>query len=208
MRRFTLAGAALALAVLVISLDPGASGAVSPPATSSADCVPVQHSKRVTKRVKVRRNGRIVKVKRKKSVRWETCKQQPAALGPPIAPPTLTPCAEPSSNLGVVARDSDSMPRYSLSRPCVTAGSVHVELENQGEDPHHLFVRPIGSGSTQPSYRIPSEPPPFYELGPWDGMGPVPTAEADVALSAGDWYLWCDLLLHEEDGMSTTLQVR
>jgi hypothetical protein len=203
-RRAPLAGFALALTVLAASLAPGASGAPSPPASASADCVPVQHSKRVTKRVKVRRKGRVVKVKRKKTVRWETCEQVPSA---PASPATLAPCPEPSANLLVTARDNDEMPRYTLSRPCVTAGTVRVQLENQGEDPHHVFVRAAGSGSTAPAYRIPDDPP-LYELDAWDGMGAPPTAEADIALTPGDWYLWCDLLLHEEQGMSATLQVR
>ena len=207
MRRASLAGVALALTVLVVSGAPGASGAVSSPASASADCVPVQHSKRVTKRVKVRRNGRVVKVKRKKTISWETCEQPPAASpGSTPTPLSLPPCAEPSVSLSVISRDNAPGPRYSLSRPCVNAGSVHVQLENQGEDPHHLFVRAAGAGSTDPAYRIPDQAP--FELEAWDGMGAPPIAEADIALTPGDWYLWCDLLLHEEQGMNATLQVR
>ena len=103
----------------------------------------------------------------------------------------------PSRNLGVTARDQTGS-TFTLSRTCVTAGQVTVELSNQGEDPHNVFLRPVSG--PDPGYSIPADPP--YEL------GPLSQEEATFGLAAGEWYLWCDLLLHEEQGMNAHLTVR
>lgn len=190
-----VAAAVIALALVLIltsfATGPGASG---PAAAMAADCVPVQHTKTVTKKVRVKKNGKVRKVKRKRKVHWTTCEP------PPPPPPTLG-CVEPASTVGVIARDNMESPRYTLTRPCVTAGEVDVELNNQGEDPHHVFLRPAGLASADAVFRIPDDPP-DYELPP----GQV--REATLNLTAGDWYLWCDLLTHEQQGMFATLQVR
>ncbi len=194
------AAAALAAALALSALAAPSSG--SPAASTSADCLLVPHSKTVVKRVKVKRGGEIVKVKRRKKVRWTTC--EPVAAP---APPSPAACAVPSSAIGITALDDGFDPRYLLSRPCVSAGTVHVELVNEGEDPHHVFLRPAGTpDGTAATHRIPGAPP--FQLQGHDGMGPPPSADADLSLPAGDWYLWCDLLDHEEAGMHTTLQAR
>ena len=196
MRRVALGAIAL-FSLLVAAVLPAAASASYPPgAAAAADCIQVQHSKKVVKRVTVRRNGKLVKVKRRKTVRWITCEPAPPALG----------CAEPSASLGVTARDDMSQPRFTLSRSCVTVGTVSIQLQNQGEDPHDLRLRPAGVASMAPVYSVPDSDP--YELPAWSGMGAPPTDSASVALTAGDWYLWCDLLLHEQQGMNATLAVR
>lgn len=196
MRPVALGAIALS-SLLVAAFLPSAASASSPSgAAAAADCIQVQHSKKVVKRVKVKRKGKLVKVKRRKTVRWTTCE--------PVPPPPG--CAEPSSSLGVTARDDMAQPRFTLSRSCVTAGTVSVQLQNQGEDPHDLRLRPAGAASTAPVHLVPDEDP--YELPAWSGMGAPPTDSASVALTAGDWYLWCDLLLHEQQGMNATLAVR
>jgi hypothetical protein len=182
--------ASLALAALPASAGAqtaaGASAPAEAGARASADCVPVQHSKKVVKRKKVRRGGKWVRVKRKQTKRWWTCEPTPPPPG----------CAVPSSNLGVTAHDVTGT-RYALSRPCVSAGQVNVELRNQGEDPHNLFIRPVGA--FDPVYSIPEDEP--FELAP---MG---VQDRTLSLSAGQWYLWCSLLSHELDGMNATLTV-
>jgi hypothetical protein len=197
-------GSTAALAATALIAAAGSGGPAGPSSASADACVPVQHSKKVVKRKKVRRKGglvrvrgkkvwrkgKLVRVKRKKIVRWTTCE-----------PPPATPCPEPSSTLGVTARDSGGLPRYTLSRPCVTAGGVSVELNNQGEDPHHVFLRPLGTSEGDPAVkRLPDTAP--FEVPP--GM----QASATFSLAPGTWYLWCDLLLHEQQGMSATLEVR
>jgi hypothetical protein len=160
-----------------------------PTPAQAADCVPTHHAKTVVKRKKVRRRGKVVRVKRRKVVRWTTCE-------PPPAPPAT--CPEPASALGVTARDSTGS-TFTLSRPCVSAGLVTVGLNNLGEDPHNLFLTPNGP-SSEPVYRLPETEP--FE---------VPSLERDEGtfeLNRGDWYLWCDLLSHEQQGMAATLQVR
>lgn len=170
-----------------------AAGAAAPAAASAsarpaaADCVPVLHTKRVVKRKKVRRHGKWVRVKRKRVKRWWTCEPAPEPPG----------CAVPASALGVSAYDLGGS-RFVLSRPCVDAGAVNVELRNQGEDPHNLFMRP--SGQLDPAYTIPEQEP--FEL------APLGVQDRTVALTPGQWYLWCDLLTHEQQGMNATLTVR
>jgi hypothetical protein len=186
--RVALGATALLAAAAVLIAGPGAVAGPAP--AKAADCVPVKHSKRVVKRKQVRRHGKLVKVKRRKVVRWTSCE-----------PPPAIPCPEPSANLGVTARDDMSLPRYSLSRSCVTAGAVSVQLNNQGEDPHHVFMRPLGTTEGDAAVkRLPGTAP--FEVPP--GMQGSDTFN----LSAGTWYLWCDLLLHEQQGMSASLEVR
>jgi hypothetical protein len=180
----TVATAAVLLTVAPGSGAPG--GGIAP--ADAADCVPVQHAKTVVKRKKVRRKGKVVKVKRRKVVRWTTCEPLPPAPS----------CAEPASTLGVIARDSTGS-TFTLSRPCVSAGLVTVGLNNLGEDPHNLFLTPNGPGS-EPVYRLPATEP--FEVPSLD------RDEGTFELSRGDWYLWCDLLSHEQQGMAATLQVR
>jgi hypothetical protein len=179
----------MVVAALALSLAL-AGGDGSPPAgtdfAEAADCVPVEHTKKHIHKKKVRRNGRLVTRRKKHIHRWTTCE--------PVPPLT---CTEPSSNLGVTARDTTGS-SFTLSRSCVTAGAVTVQLNNQGEDPHNVFLRPIGG--PDPGYSIPAGPP--YEL------GPLSQDEGTFSLSAGEWYLWCDLLLHEEQGMNAHLTVR
>lgn len=185
MRRALAAAALLAAAVTFASAQlPGAEPA------EAADCVPVQHSKTVVKKKKVRRHGKLVKVKRKKVVRWTTCDPVPA-------PST---CAEPSSSLGVVSLDMPS--RFNLSRPCVSAGQVSIQLNNTlGDDPHNLFLKPGTSyGDGVAAYKLPVSDP--FQVEPGD------VDSAAVALTPGDWYLWCDLLTHRVSGMEAVLQVR
>lgn len=189
MRAVLLAASAAAIAA-ALWLGPAVARAPAAPGAeaSGAACVPVQHSKRVTKRVRVRRHGKWVKVKRKRIKRWTTCE-------PPPAPDNR--CDPPSGFLQVTARDTSGS-TFSLSRPCVTAGPVDVELRNQGEDPHNLLLSPDGPGSAA-VYSVPASAP--FEV------GPLEQAEETVSLTVGQWYLWCDLLTHEQQGMHASLTV-
>ena len=80
-----------------------------------------------------------------------------------------------------------------LSRPLVGAGSVRVELRNNGEDPHNLVVSPE---TTLTSLAI------FSELDP--GLYERRT----VPLAPGRYKLWCSLEFHEALGMRATLRVQ
>jgi hypothetical protein len=110
----------LASALLATGLAGSAPGLA---ATDKGEtCAKVRHSKIVW--VKVKRKGKIVKVKRKKV--WWTCDPYEAA-GPP--------------RLGVVAREF----RLTFTRPYVKSGKLILELNNQGEDVHNLRIA-RGSG--------------------------------------------------------------
>jgi hypothetical protein len=79
-----------------------------------------------------------------------------------------------------------------LSRPLVGAGSVRVELRNNGEDPHNLVVSPEGTHTPLASFS--TLDPGLYE-------------RRTVTLAPGRYQLWCSLESHEALGMSVTLRV-
>jgi len=140
---------------------------------------------------RVRRHGKVRRVVRRRS--WWTCEatgSAPAPVAPAAPGPTAAePQPEPEANR-VSARASEYY--WILSRPKVKTGTVTVELNNQGEDPHNLNLQREG-----------------------DEGEPLQIAETDslqrnVAsfdLPPGRYRLWCSLPEHEEKGMHTTLTV-
>jgi plastocyanin len=82
---------------------------------------------------------------------------------------------------------------FTLSRPLVNAGSVTIELRNNGEDPHNLVVSP-DDGS-------------HAALATWADTGPGSYLRKAVTLDAGRYQLWCSLLDHEARGMTVDLVV-
>lgn len=195
MSRALAAVVALALAA-TLSLAP-AGRIVGGDSASAADCGWQQHSKRVVKRVK--RNGRVHRVVRVK--RWRTCDPllaPPAIAVVPLPPATpATPTAEPEPPpRRVSVKANDATPEafsFGLSRPFVVSGEVTVELNNQGQDPHNLNLRPEG-GEGSP-----------FEVGE---AGPGESRVAHFSLPPGTYRLWCSLPQHEEWGMSVDLEVR
>jgi hypothetical protein len=194
---------ALALTVAValaatLTLAPGI-GPVGGDRAAAADCSWQRHAKRVVKQIK--RDGRVRRVVRVK--RWWTC--DPLAAPPAIAtPPAVTapvPAAPPQGEpepppRRVSVKAGDETPEafsFSLSRPFVVAGEVTVELNNQGEDPHNLNLRPEGG----------ADPP--LEVGE---AGPGESRVGHFDLTPGSYRLWCSLPQHEEWGMSVDLEVR
>lgn len=191
--------AILALALVAsLSLVPGIGPAGADGRAAAADCAWQRHSKRVVKRVK--RQGKLRRVVHVK--RWWACDPlaPPPAIGIPT-PPLPTPAAPPGPEPDppprrVSVKADDATPEafsFSLSRPFVVAGEVTVELNNQGQDPHNLNVRPEGG----------VEPP--LEVGE---AGPGESRVARFSLSPGTYRLWCSLPQHEEWGMSVELEVK
>jgi len=180
--------ALLTLAAALLAL--GALGTAS--ANAAAGCAWAKHSRRVVK--KVRRHGEVRRVKRVRHF-W-TCKPLPAtpdplppAPGPILAPPPVGESPEPTvSAIGVKAEEWS----YTLSRPEVPAGEVVVELNNMGEDPHDLNLRP--EGGEDPALQIPITPA-------------QQQTSKRFTLPAGTYRLWCDLDGHDEKGMHATLVV-
>jgi plastocyanin len=172
-----------ATAVALASWAPAVAHASGGPgAEAAADpCRWTLHSKRVTKRKRVVVNGerRFKKVKRTK--RWWSCDP---FTDPPLAP-------TPPNRLLVTANDNPF--RFNLSRTNVSAGVVTVQVYNGGEDEHDLHMVPEGETSPEYSSGL---------VAPEGGL-----AEVDFDLTAGDWYLWCDVTDHEALGMNATLVV-
>lgn len=176
-----------------------ASGPVAgAPAATPEGCTWQRHAKRVVKRVK--RHGRVRRVGRLKH--WWSCDSQSAVLAPPPTPPVLpvAPATDalpheeppepegPASHLGVKAVEWS----YTLSRPEVIAGTVIIELNNQGEDNHNLKLQ--REGSSELPLVVPEAAPDEHTT-------------ASVNLPAGTYRLYCSLFEHDEKGMHATLVV-
>jgi plastocyanin len=101
---------------------------------------------------------------------------------------TATP--PPAWSVSVAAREFS----FTLSRWYVDAGSVRIELRNNGEDPHNLVVSP-DDGSHAP-------------LASWPDLDPGAYLRKTVTLSPGTYQLWCSILDHEARGMSVDLVVK
>lgn len=82
-----------------------------------------------------------------------------------------------------------------LSRATVTAGSVVVQLINQGEDDHNLRVVPTDHAGAAVDFPL---------------TGPATNATKTLTLTAGSYRLFCTLTTpvnHETAGMAATLTV-
>jgi len=118
---------------------------------------------------------------------------RPLMYGGP-APKRDRPAEEPGtpalpSFVSVAAKEFS----LTLSRPLEGAGSVRIELRNNGEDPHNLVVSPEGTHTPLAS---------FSEL------DPGAYERRSVTLSPGRYQLWCSLEFHEGYGMSVSLRVQ
>lgn len=121
----------------------------------------------------------------------------PAPAPPPPAPGGPAPGlpAEPGAPaelpryLGVTAREYTLV----LSRGLLGAGAQTIELDNRGEDPHDLVIRPEGSAVV------------LYDFDEVES-GHVQTWP--TALAAGRYELVCSIAGHEALGMKASLEVR
>jgi plastocyanin len=176
----TLRGlAALALGVALASV---LGSGRSPGRAHAADCVWQRHTKKVV--VHVKRHGRRTRVVRHRHF-W-TCEPSSLSGTGSGAAGGTDPLA--ANRLSVHASEYT----YVLSRPDVSSGSVTVELDNRGQDPHDLNLAPEGS----------SDPPRQIPL---TGAGQRATTSFDLA--PGTYRLWCDLPGHDGLGMHATLIV-
>lgn len=166
----------------------------TPPA-SAEGCAWQRHSKPVVKQL--RRHGRVRRVKRIKH--WWACDAQPAPpvpipqLAPPALPAGPAPPAEeaedPSlSHLSVKAVEW----KYTLSHAEVPAGETIVELNNEGEDGHNLWLQ--REGSAEPPLAVPE-------------ASAKKRTTARLTLEPGTYHLYCSLFEHEAKGMHATLVV-
>jgi hypothetical protein len=192
----TLAAAVALSLAATLSLSP-AGQIVGSSRASAADCAWQQQAKRVAKRVK--RHGRVRRVFQLK--RWWSCDPLPAPPAIAAAPATPAPAPQPSPEpepppRRVSVKADDATPEafsFTLSRLFVVAGEVTVELNNQGQDPHNLNLRP--EGSADPALEV-------------DEAGPGERRVGHFTLQPGTYRLWCSLPQHEEWGMSVELEVR
>jgi plastocyanin len=107
---------------------------------------------------------------------------------PPTTPPPTTPPPKPLARLQVTAREYS----LTLSRTAVAAGTVSVELDNFGQDPHDLRVERTGSPSTGFSFTL---------------AKPRTVSSQKLDLAPGDWKLYCTLPGHEALGMTARITV-
>jgi plastocyanin len=183
-RRLAVGLTATAALLLAVPASPPLGAAAD---AGAAECTWQRHTKRVLKRV--RRHGKVRRVVHRK--RWWTCVPQaatPAAVPPAPAPP---PPAEPEPEANRLSVKGAEY-YFVLSRPSVKAGTVTIELNNRGEDPHNLNLRLEGDAGEP--LQLPETPSQQRSVDSFD-------------LPAGKYRLWCSLLEHEALGMATTLVV-
>jgi hypothetical protein len=116
----------------------------------------------------------------------------------PVAPPTgdtpapTTPgptTPPPLARLGVTATEF----ALTLSRTELAAGEALIELANFGEDPHNMWIVPLGGGTPKAAFPL---------------TDPGARSRERVTLAPGSYRLYCTLLDHEALGMSAVLVVR
>jgi hypothetical protein len=100
----------------------------------------------------------------------------------------------PACNAGLPNRVGGHESEYAivLTRPSVACGSVIVEQDNFGEDPHDLQLQKAGAPA--PSFSFPE-------------LAPGAVAKQTVNLSRGTWTLYCSLPGHYAAGMHVNLTV-
>lgn len=197
-----------ALTVLgVAAIALGLFALARPTADAATTCA--KHTKRVVKHLK--RHGKRTKVVRFKHY-W-TCEEVAAPAPAPSspAPPTTTPppsepvppdrgpapVPEPEANaIGVAADDRGGVKSYTLSRQAVRSGSLTVQLQNKGEDPHDMDIERIGPSGE-----------PLGEVVKIPVTEPGQNTNATVTVEAGRYRMWCDLYSHAKEGMEATITV-
>jgi plastocyanin len=168
--------------------------ALAAPAASAEGCTWQRHSKPVIKQL--RRHGRLQRVKRVKH--WWACDAQPAPATPTPQP---APPALPANPALPVEEDDPSLAhlsvkalewKYTLSHAEVDAGETIVELNNEGEDAHNLWLQ--REGSSEPPIAVPE-------------ASAKKRTTARLTLEPGTYHLYCSLFEHEAKGMHATLVV-
>ncbi len=195
MRRALVLLALGALGLVVI-----ASAQPTEDAHAATSCT--KHVKRVVKHVK--RHG-----KRKKVVLlrpyWschEVAEPVAATQAPPSVPapapaPAPVPTPEPEANaIGVVARDANKHFSFEPTRTVVKAGTLTMQLINEGEDPHTMAIQRIGPGGAPEGKEtvIPETASKGQNL-------------ETVEVQPGHYRMWCTLYHHAEEGMEFELTV-
>lgn len=102
--------------------------------------------------------------------------------GEPAPPPPPAPLCDPSPWLGAIAEDADGF-RLRLTRTCVPAGTVLLQLRNRDLAEHNLWGEGVAPAA------------PKRQLVP--GTPGETVATASVTLTAGTWRLYCSLPGHE-----------
>jgi plastocyanin len=120
-----------------------------------------------------------------------------APTGPDLGALPSTPAGPTTpavTSVGVTLKDTPSY-LAQLSRASVTAGSVTVQLQNRGEDPHNLRVVPTDHDGATIDFPL---------------TDPGATATRAITLTPGTYYLFCTLTVpvnHAGAGMNATLTV-
>ena len=136
----------------------------------------------------VRRHHRRHCTKRRRSHHTHT---QPAPTGgtPSTTPPGGTTTPPPQiGHLQVTEREFSIVP----SRTTLAAGTVAVELDNRGQDPHNLRIERADTTGNPFDFAV-AQP------------GSVSSRRLDLA--PGTWKLYCTLAGHEAAGMHALITV-
>ena len=121
---------------------------------------------------------------RDEQVRMPPHRRPPVKLPPPVEPPA----PKPLGRMQVVAREFT----LTLSRTSVAAGTVSIELDNRGQDPHDLRVQRADDPLAGFNFTL-TKPGTF--------------SSQKLELGPGTWKLYCTLEGHAALGMSATVTV-
>jgi hypothetical protein len=109
-------------------------------------------------------------------------KATPAPSAPAAPAPFV--CEDDSPWLGAVAKEAGAAgAAITLSRTCIRAGKVLVRYQNTDQQPHNLYVRPLG-GAGSPRKVV-------------DEIDGATQRDGSVDLTAGQWRFFCTIPGHE-----------
>jgi hypothetical protein len=204
--------AALAVAVALVA----SSGA------ATTTCVWVKHTKRVVTHVE--RHGKrtqVVHIKHYRTCRKVAEPSEPTPTAPtttaPTPPPTpaptpaptlapteppVVPTPEPEANaVRVTATETGTETGYPYTyvptRPAVHSGQLTVQLVNQGQDAHDMYMQRVG----------PHGEPEEKEIIISAGTAPGGQATKTVDVQPGTYRMWCTFGNHAMEGMQTQITV-
>lgn len=206
--------AAAALGVLLVANGGWPSGQAGAATTT---CVWVKHTKRVVTHVE--RHGKRMRVIQAKHYRTchkvavpsEPTPTAPSPMAPmpsptptptpapaPTEPPVVAPTPEPEANaVRVTATETGDPYTFVPTRPSVHAGQLTVQLVNEGQDRHDLYMQRVG----------PHGEPEEEEIKISEGTEPGGQTTKTVDVQPGTYRMWCSFGNHAMEGMETHVTV-
>jgi plastocyanin len=181
--------------LLACVLAAGGTGAAVAPAHSADKHAKRKHARQAKHRCK-RRGGKRRCSKPRRSPLPSDETTTPAGAPGTTAPSSVgggtgtppAPAPRPLGHLQVIAREFS----FTASRLTLAAGTVAIELNNRGQDPHDLRVERADDAATGFDFAL---------------TKPSTLTSRKLELTPGTWKLYCTLPGHDQAGMHATVTV-